>query len=88
MTTNQTLFFDLPQAATSGSRRWRRWTGTSTPERSTTASSCGVQVIFQAVAAEDYVPPPRARRDCRFCNPDPLFIHPYKTTYSLIEKED
>ncbi len=29
-------------------------------------SSCGIQVIFQAVSAEDYVPPPRARRDCRF----------------------
>ena len=36
-------------------------------------SSCGIQVIFQAVSAEDYVPPPRARRDCRFCNPEPLY---------------
>ena len=51
-------------------------------------SSCGIQLIFQAVSAEDYVPPPRAKRDCRFCEPNPLFIAPYKTTYSLIEKED
>ena len=48
----------------------------------------GGAVPTQSVSAEDYVPPPGAKRDCRFCEPNPLFIAPYKTTYSLIEKED
>ena len=49
--------------------------------------SCGIQVIFQAVSAEDYVPPPRAKRDCRSCNPDPLYVRPYRTTYGETGKE-
>ena len=36
--------------------------------------SCGIQVVFQAVAAEDYVPPPSARRDCYFCQPEPCLF--------------
>ena len=38
--------------------------------------SCGIQVIFTAVTAEDYVPPPRARRDCTYCGPlSPQLLH-------------
>ena len=87
MTTNQTLFFDCPSCD-------ERFAQVEELDRDIHTGeiyhclSCGIQLIFQAVSAEDYVPPPRARRDCRFRNPDPLFIHPCKTTYSLIEKED
>ena len=49
-------------------------------------SSCGIQVIFQAVSAEDYVPPPRARRDCRFCNPEPCRFGPSTDTTGDTEK--
>ena len=34
-------------------------------------SSCGERVVFQAVAFDEYVPPPPARRDCHLCNPEP-----------------
>ena len=44
--------------------------------------SCGIQVIFQAVSAEDYAPPSRARRDCHFCNPGPCRFGPSTTTDS------
>ena len=50
--------------------------------------SCGVQVVFKALSIEDYRATANRRTDCRFCEPNPLFIAPYKTTYSLIEKED
>ena len=49
-------------------------------------SSCGIQVVFQAVTVEDYVPPPRARRDCRFCNPEPCRFGPSTDTTDDTEK--
>ena len=41
-----------------------------------TCPHCGIQVIFQALTVEDYVPPPRARRDCHFCKPEPCRFGP------------
>ena len=79
--------------ATNGSRRWRSRTGTSTPGRPTTPrtlSGNGIQMIFQAVTVEDYVPPPRAapslRRDCHFCNPEPCRFGPSTDTTDDTEK--
>ena len=43
-------------------------------------NSCGVQVIFQAVSVEDYVPLPTARRDCYFCSPEPCKFGPSTST--------
>ncbi len=42
--------------------------------------NCGIQVVFQAVTAEDYVPPPRARRDCTYCGPSPRNCCTFTTT--------
>ena len=87
MTTNQTIYFTCPNCD-------ERFAQVEELDRDIHTGeiyhclSCGLQMIFQAASAEDYVPPPGARRDCRFCNPDPLFIHPYKTTYSEIGKEN
>ena len=48
--------------------------------------SCGIQVIFQAVTVEDCVPPPGARRDCHFCNPEPCRFGPNTDTTDDTEK--
>ena len=42
--------------------------------------NCGIQVIFTAMTVEDYVPPPRARRDCHFCRPEPCRFGPSTDT--------
>ena len=73
MNTNQTLYFTCPHCE-------ERFAQIEEPDKDVHAGeiyhcdSCGVQVIFQAVSPEDYVPPPRARRDCYFCSPEWLGI--------------
>ena len=51
-------------------------------------SACGGRVVFKTLTVEDYAATANRRTDCPFCKPNPLYIHPYQTTYSRIEKED
>ena len=70
MTIEQTLFFLCPNCD-------ERFARVEEPDKDIHTGeiyhcgNCGVQVTFQALAVEDYQPPPRARRDCYFCNPEP-----------------
>ena len=79
MTTNQTIYFTCPHCE-------ERFAQIEEPDRDVHAgeiyhcNSCGVQVIFQALSAEDYVPSPRARRDCYFCSPEPCKFGPSTST--------
>ena len=70
MPTEQTLFFDCPHCDERFAQVEEFDKDIHTGE-TYHCGSCGIQVIFQAVTVEDYVPPPRARGDCRFCNPNP-----------------
>ncbi len=79
MTTNQTLFFTCPHCEERSAQIEEPDKDVHTGE-SYHCNSCGVQVIFQALSAEDYVPPPRARRDCYFCNPEPCKFGPSIST--------
>ena len=85
MPTEQTLFFTCPHCD-------ERFAQVEEPDRDIHTGetyhcgSCGIQVVFQAVTAEDYVPPPRARRDCRFCNPEPCRFGPSTDTTDDTEK--
>ena len=75
MPTEQTLFFTCPHCD-------ERFCQVEEPDKDIHTGetyhcgSCGIQVIFQAVTVEDYVPPPRARRDCYFCQPEPCRFGP------------
>ena len=79
MTTTQTIYFTCLHCE-------ERFAQIEEPDRDVHAgeiyhcNSCGVQVIFQAVSAEDYVPPPRARRHCYFCSPEPCKFGPSTST--------
>ena len=87
MSREQTLFFDCPNCD-------ERFCTTEEFDRDLHTGeiyhcgSCGIQVIFQAVAAEDYVPPPRARGDCYFCQPEPCRFGPDTDTTDTREKGD
>ena len=82
MSREQTLFFDCPHCG-------ERFCTTEEFDRDLHTGeiyhcgSCGIQVVFQAVAAEDYVPPPRARRDCHFCRPEPCRFGPSSDTQDI-----
>ena len=82
MPTEQTLFFTCPNCDERFARVEELDRDIHTGEIYH-CGSCGVQ----AVSAEDYVPPPRAKRDNRSCNPDPLCVRPYRTTYGETGKE-
>ena len=75
MATEQTLFFTCPHCE-------ERFAQVEEPDRDIHTgeiyycANCGIQVIFQAMTVEDYVPPPRARRDCYFCQPEPCRFGP------------
>ena len=75
MATEQTLFFTCPHCE-------ERFAQVEEPDRDIHTgeiyhcANCGIQVIFQAVTVEDYVPPPRSRRDCYFCQPEPCRFGP------------
>ena len=80
MPTEQTLFFTCPHCD-------ERFAQVEEPDRDIHTGetyhcgSCGIQVVFHAVTVEDYVPPPpRARRDCHFCNPEPCRFGPSTDT--------
>ena len=85
MPTEQTLFFDCPHCD-------EKFAQVEEPDKDIHTGetyhcgSCGIQVIFQAVTVEDYVPSPRARRDCRFCNPEPCRFGPPTDTTDDTEK--
>ncbi len=70
MTVEQTLFFLCPNCE-------ERFAQVEEPDKDIHAGeiyhcgSCGAQVVFQALAVEDHQPPPKARRDCYFCSPEP-----------------
>ena len=81
MATEQTLFFTCPHCD-------ERFAQVEEPDGDIHTgeiyhcASCGIQVIFQALTVEDYVPPARARRDCHFCQPEPCRFGPNaETTY-------
>ena len=76
----------LPPTATSGSPQVEESDRDIHTGETYHCGSCGIQVIFQAVTAEDYVPPPRARRDCHFCNPEPCRFGPSTDTTNDTEK--
>ena len=75
MPAEQTLFFTCPHCE-------ERFAQVEEPDKDIHTGeiyhcgNCGIQVIFQAVTVEDYVPPPRARRDCHFCQPEPCRFGP------------
>ena len=85
MPTEQTLFFTCPHCD-------ERFAQVEEPDRDIHTGetyhcgSCGIQVVFQAVTVEDYVPPRRARRDCHFCNPEPCRFGPSTDTTDDTEK--
>ena len=87
MPTEQTLFFTCPHCDD-------QFAKVEEPDRDIHTgetyhcSSCGGQVVFKPLSVEDYAATANRRTDCRFCKPNPLYIHPYRTTYSQIEKED
>ena len=56
-------------------------------QTSRSSPAIGGAVPTHSVSAEDYVPTPKAKRGCRSCNPDPLYVRPYKTTYGETGKE-
>ena len=45
-------------------------------QTSRSSPDIGGAVPTHSVSAEDYVPPPRARRDCYFCQPEPCNFGP------------
>ena len=85
--TDQTLFFACPHCD-------ERFAQVEEPDKDIHTgeiyhcASCGIQVIFQAVSAGDYVPPPRARRDCYFCQPEPCRFGPNTNATVNNEKGD
>ena len=85
--TDQTLFFACPHCD-------ERFAQVEEPDKDIHTGetyhcgSCGIQVIFQAVSAGDYVPPPRARMDCYFCEPEPCRFGPNTNTTDNNEKGD
>ena len=85
MPTEQTLFFTCPHCD-------ERFAQVEESDRDIHTGEtyhcgwCGIQVIFQAVTVEDYVPSPRARRDCHFCNPEPCQFGPSTDTTDDTEK--
>ncbi len=81
MPTEQTLFFDCPHCDERFAQVEEFDKDIHTGEIYH-CGSCGIQVIFQAVTVEDYVPPPRERGECRFCNPEPCRFGPSTTTDS------
>ena len=79
MTTTQTIYFECPTCH-------ERFAQTEVFEteihmgETYHCGECGGQVVFQALSIEDYVPPPRARRDCYFCSPEPCKFGPSTST--------
>ena len=55
-------------------------------QTSRSSPAIGGAVPTHSVSAEDYVPPLRARRDCRFCNPEPCRFGPSTDTTDDTEK--
>ena len=68
MPTEQTLFFDCPHCDERFAQVEEFDKDIHTGEIYH-CGSCGIQVIFQAVTVEDYVPPPRARRGVPLLQP-------------------
>ena len=79
MATEQTLFFTCPGCEERFCRVEELDRDLHTGEIYH-CGECGIQVIFTAVTAEDYVPPPRARRDCTYCGPSPRNCCTFTTT--------
>ena len=64
---------DAVKVASPGSAGGMAQTSRSSP-------AIGGAVPTHSVTVEDYVPPPRARRDCHFCNPEPCRFGPNMNT--------
>ena len=75
MTTTQTIYFTCPHCE-------ERFAQIEEPDRDVHTgeiyhcNSCGVQVIFQALSAEDYVPSPRGEAGLLLLQPRTLQVRP------------
>ena len=77
MTREQTLFFDLPALRRAVLHQVEEFDKDIHTGEIYHCGSCGIQVIFAGgLPPRTTCRPPRARRDCHFCQPEPCRFGP------------